>query len=382
MTSEQVVLVTGGSGGIGRACCENFARIGCRLVAVDADADSLADLERDLPDRVEGAEILTVRADVVDRDAMESAVAAASTDRFGGVDTFVAAAALGSLGPIDTVAPDKWDRIVDVTLKGSANGCRAVIPIMRAGGGGSIVLFGSVLGRNVLRGTGAYGAAKAGIEGLVRTLAVDYAADGIRVNCVVPGTIDTQMTWSGVGPLGKGDTVELCGRRHPDWSDRKARGGGCLRQVPRLARGFVRHRDQSPRRRGHSGPDGIPDMTAASEKASYRLRQARDALRASEFDALLLCGGTNLNFLSGFPYIDPNLARPYFLVLSERELTLLVHTGRFYEAERLSWVDDVRSYRRLSVAPIDELRQVLRDHGLTAVASGWSSATSRGSVYR
>jgi Xaa-Pro dipeptidase len=105
-------------------------------------------------------------------------------------------------------------------------------------------------------------------------------------------------------------------------------------------------------------------MTTGGETARYRLRQARDALRASEFDALLLCGGANLNFLSGFPYVDVNLARPYFLVVSERDLTLLVHTGRFYEAERLSWVDDVRCYRRLSVAPIDELRQVLRDHGL------------------
>ena len=106
-------------------------------------------------------------------------------------------------------------------------------------------------------------------------------------------------------------------------------------------------------------------MTTRSETARYRLRQARDALQASEFDALLLCGGANLNFLSGFPYADVNLARPYFLVVSERDLTLLVHTGRLYEAERLSWVDDTRCYRRLSVAPIDELRRVLRDHGLT-----------------
>jgi NAD(P)-dependent dehydrogenase (short-subunit alcohol dehydrogenase family) len=197
VTNRSVVIVTGGAGGIGRACCERFASAGSRIVAVDTDAESLARLERDLPERVGGAELLTVTADVADRNAMEDAVAAAM-DRFRGIDTLVAAAAIGTLGPIGTVAPDEWDRIVDVTLKGSANGCRAVIPIMRSRGGGSIVLFGSVLGRNVLRGTGAYGAAKAGIEGLVRTLAVDYAADGIRVNCVVPGTIDTPMTWSSV----------------------------------------------------------------------------------------------------------------------------------------------------------------------------------------
>lgn len=202
MTSPKVVLVTGAAGGIGRACCEAFARAGSRIVAFDSEERRLAELSAAVRNRVPGAVLLPVAGDVVDSAAVDAAVSAAS-ERFGSVDALVAAAAVGALGAIDAVTPEEWDRVVDVTLKGSANCCRAVIQEMRRGSGGSIVLFGSVLGRAVLPGTGGYAAAKAGIEGLVRTLAVDYARDGIRVNCVVPGTIDTPMTWSGVGETEK-----------------------------------------------------------------------------------------------------------------------------------------------------------------------------------
>jgi NAD(P)-dependent dehydrogenase (short-subunit alcohol dehydrogenase family) len=197
MTSPEIVLITGAAGGIGRACCATFARAGSTIVAFDSEKSRLAELGDTLRDRAPSTEFLAVAGDVVDAEAVTAAVSAA-TGRFGGIDTLVAAAAVGTMGRIDTLAAEEWNRVVDVTLKGSANCCRAVIPEMRRRGRGSIVLFGSVLGRAVLSGTGGYAAAKAGIEGLVRTLAVDCARDGIRVNCVVPGTIDTPMTWLGV----------------------------------------------------------------------------------------------------------------------------------------------------------------------------------------
>ena len=89
-------------------------------------------------------------------------------------------------------------RCVDTNLKGTFLVCRAALPVLRSSGGGAIVTTGSVLGRVAMPGVTAYGAAKAGIEGLTRAMAIDYAAEGIRVNCVVPGLTDTPLVWSDV----------------------------------------------------------------------------------------------------------------------------------------------------------------------------------------
>ena len=146
---------------------------------------------------------------MLDAAAIDDAVAA-TVERFGRIDVLIAAAALGTTGRIDQVDVPVWDSILDITLKGSSNCCRSVIPPMRDGGGGSIVLFGSVLGRGVTPGIGAYAAAKAGIEGLVRTLAVDHAGEGIRVNCIVPGSTDTPMMWLGIPPEEQDAARRMC----------------------------------------------------------------------------------------------------------------------------------------------------------------------------
>jgi Xaa-Pro aminopeptidase len=99
--------------------------------------------------------------------------------------------------------------------------------------------------------------------------------------------------------------------------------------------------------------------------AEYRFAEARAEMERAGLDGLLMIASTNLCFLSGYPYVDTNLARPFFLLLPRREApALLVHTGRQYEARANSWVDDVRLYERLSVAPVAELDRLLRDRGL------------------
>jgi Xaa-Pro aminopeptidase len=96
-----------------------------------------------------------------------------------------------------------------------------------------------------------------------------------------------------------------------------------------------------------------------------RIRRAQDALTADGFDALFLATGTNLLFLSGYPSVERTLARPFYLVLPARgEPVLLVHAGREAEARRFGWIADVRTYRRLSVAPIEELRRAFADRDL------------------
>jgi Xaa-Pro aminopeptidase len=97
-------------------------------------------------------------------------------------------------------------------------------------------------------------------------------------------------------------------------------------------------------------------------RANERLARARDAMTADGFDAVLLATGTNLCFLSGYPTVEMTLARPFFLVVPRRGApVLLVHEGRYAEASRYAWISDIRTYRQLSVAPIDELAGILDD---------------------
>lgn len=103
-------------------------------------------------------------------------------------------------------------------------------------------------------------------------------------------------------------------------------------------------------------------MTSRAQIASHRLRAAQQAMAEQRLDALLLTGGTNLVYLSGYPYVDASLVRPFFLLVPRSgRPALLVHTGRSYEARALSWVEDVRTYEPLSAAPTGELAAIMRE---------------------
>jgi NAD(P)-dependent dehydrogenase (short-subunit alcohol dehydrogenase family) len=174
------VLVTGAGRGIGKATVLRLKRDGARVASLDA----------------EGAE-LTLRADVSDEAQVEAAFAEATTE-LGGLDVVVANAATQLVdreARADQLELDVWQRTLDVNLTGvflaAKHGARAML----AGrGGGAIVCVGSVAGAyGIAPGLDAYSASKAGIVGLVRVMAADYAREGIRVNCVFPGITDTPM---------------------------------------------------------------------------------------------------------------------------------------------------------------------------------------------
>ncbi len=191
----RVCVVTGAASGIGRATALLLADRGDIVVAFDRDPAGLAET------RAAGVEsrIETALVDVTDGEAVRAAIDAIAA-RHGRIDVLVTAAAIGLPGLIDEQPEAEWQATVDAVLGGTYHCARAAIRHMRVAGRGAIVTFGSVIGRTAIAGFAAYGAAKGGIEALTRALAVDYAADGIRVNCVVPGSTDTPMMWFGVEP--------------------------------------------------------------------------------------------------------------------------------------------------------------------------------------
>ena len=176
-------LVTGAASGIGRATAERFLQAGARVAGLD--------IEPHMPDGV-----LALVADVSDEAAVEAAFAPA-VEEFGGLDVVVANAATQLVGQddrADRLDAAVWQRTLDVNLTGvfltAKHGARALL----ASGGGAIVCTASPAGSyGIARGLDAYSASKGGVLGLIRVMAADYAADGIRVNGVFPGLTATPM---------------------------------------------------------------------------------------------------------------------------------------------------------------------------------------------
>jgi 2-keto-3-deoxy-L-fuconate dehydrogenase len=185
-------LVTGASRGIGEAIARLFATEGAAVALLARDGERLLALAAELD--AAGATAVAVRADVSRADETATAVERAD-DALGGLDTLVNAAAVDcEWKPTAELSVESWDETVAVNLSGTFYVCRAALPLMVAGGGGAIVNVTSVAAHRVWPEDVAYGASKAGVEMLTRTIAVEYAAHGIRANTLAPGVIDAGMT--------------------------------------------------------------------------------------------------------------------------------------------------------------------------------------------
>ncbi|MEU6790846.1 SDR family oxidoreductase [Nonomuraea wenchangensis] len=204
----KVALVTGGSTGIGRAVVDRLAAGGASVVFCGVDQDAELDGER-----VVGRIADVRRADQM-RDLVELAVS-----RFGGLDVVVTCAGVQRYGTVEDTPEEVWDEVLDVNLKGVYLTCKAAVPRLRERGGGSIVLMSSVQAFSSQAQVAAYTASKAAINGLTRAMALDHAADGIRVNVVCPGSVDTPMLrWAADlwrGELSQEEQVRQWGRAHP-----------------------------------------------------------------------------------------------------------------------------------------------------------------------
>jgi NAD(P)-dependent dehydrogenase (short-subunit alcohol dehydrogenase family) len=187
---DRVVLVTGGASGIGAEEVIQFARQSAKVAFLDVAHDAAAALTESL--RAEGlAPPLYVPCDLKDIPALQAAIAEIG-QRLGPITVLVNNAANDQRHDYQDVTVEYWDERMATNLRHQFFAIQAVAPMMRAAGGGSIVNFGSISWHTSHGGMPAYTTAKAGVEGLTKGMARDLGADGIRVNCVIPGWIMTQ----------------------------------------------------------------------------------------------------------------------------------------------------------------------------------------------
>ncbi|MCT2588028.1 SDR family NAD(P)-dependent oxidoreductase [Actinophytocola gossypii] len=188
----KVVLVTGGGSGIGRACARTFARAGATVVVAGRGAEPLARTVELIEGDGGHADAITV--DITRAGGIEHLIATAA-GRHGGLHVAVNNAGVFAGGAVADLDEESWSRVLDTNLTGTWLAMKHEINHMRQHGGGAIVNVASNLGAHMrIPGISAYIAAKAGVSALTRAAALEYIGDGIRINAVSPGPVDTPMS--------------------------------------------------------------------------------------------------------------------------------------------------------------------------------------------
>ncbi|MBV5275771.1 MAG: SDR family oxidoreductase [Lamprocystis purpurea] len=186
--TDQVVIVTGAAGNMGRAVAWAFAGQGARIALVDRDAQALEQIRAALP---AGTVAIGITTDLMNPESV-ARMSAAVMEQFGRVDVLANLAGGFTMGPpIHETADHDWTFMLDLNARTVFNCCRAVVPLLLAGGGGHIV---NVAARAATRGIGRMGpycASKAAVITLTESLADELKDQGITVNCILPGTVDT-----------------------------------------------------------------------------------------------------------------------------------------------------------------------------------------------
>jgi NAD(P)-dependent dehydrogenase (short-subunit alcohol dehydrogenase family) len=173
-----VAVVTGGGSGIGKACAEAFVAAGARVGALDVQPGAQTD------------DVLPVTADVTDNAALDAAMAAVA-DAFGGIDILVNNAGISSVGTVMDNDDAEWHRNLDVNVVGVARATKAALPYLRRSERAAVVNTSSIAATAGLPQRVLYSATKGAVHAMTLAMAADLVADGIRVNCVEPGTVDT-----------------------------------------------------------------------------------------------------------------------------------------------------------------------------------------------
>jgi NAD(P)-dependent dehydrogenase (short-subunit alcohol dehydrogenase family) len=188
--ADKVAIVTGGASGIGEATCRVFAREGARVFVADVQVEKGEAVARSL--REDGATAEFVRTDMAVHADVRAMIALAEK-RFGRLDVLVNNAGVESPKPEVDTSEEEYDRIMDVNVKGVFLATKYAVPLMKRGGGGSIINISSAYGIIGSPGFGAYHASKGAVRTFTKATAVAHARDGIRANSIHPGPIDTPL---------------------------------------------------------------------------------------------------------------------------------------------------------------------------------------------
>lgn len=201
----KVAVITGGGSGIGAATARLMCSEGAKVMLVDTNREGLANTRKAIAERLPGASIESFQADVSDAtkaiDAVEETLRA-----FTRLDILVNNASMRNYSAIGDAKPEEWQAMVGVNLVGTANYCRAALPMLRKTEGASVVNVSSAYAVAGRAGMGLYDATKAGLLAMTRTLACEEAKHGVRVNAICPGS--TLTTFHTNRALAAGKTVE------------------------------------------------------------------------------------------------------------------------------------------------------------------------------
>lgn len=205
---DRTVLITGASGGLGRAAAARFGAEGARLALLDRDGARVEALSHELA--AHGFSALALVADVADESALAAAFGQAEA-HFGHLHVVFNNAGIGGMElRVAEMPVERWDEILAINLRGIFLGCKHAIPALIRAGGGAIVNMGSSTGRHdTLPGSAAYMASKAGVEALTKSVALQVARHGIRVNAICPGIVETPLS---LGQKDSGDAADFFAR--------------------------------------------------------------------------------------------------------------------------------------------------------------------------
>ena len=209
----KTIVVTGGALGIGKAACEIFAERGANVAVLDWDEKAGNETCEEI--KANGGNSIFEKVNVAEYTAVERAIGK-TAEVFGGVNALAVSAGIQRYGTAISTPEDQWSEVLDVNLKGAWNAARAVIPFLQKAGGGAIVNVSSVQALASQQNVLAYTVSKHGLLGLTRSMAMDFAKENIRANCVCPGTVDTPMLkWAASLDPNPQSVYDACNAMHP-----------------------------------------------------------------------------------------------------------------------------------------------------------------------